>query len=135
MRLKKAVADLIHLERICRIATAGPEGMPHLVPVCQIVDEGRIYFASAIKGRKVDNLKANPQVTICVDLYSEAWANIKGVMVQGRATLIGPGPRFRKIRRLLYMKYSQYEGRAPLGEDDSIIVEVTPTHAFTWGLD
>ncbi len=135
MRLKKALADLINLERICRVATAGPGGMPHAVPVCQVVDDGKIYFASDVKGRKMANLEANPQVAVTVDLYYEAWARLSGVMVQGRVTLIRKGPRFRRIRQMLYDKYPQYPVRAPLDESDSVIVEVTPTHVFTWGLE
>jgi nitroimidazol reductase NimA-like FMN-containing flavoprotein (pyridoxamine 5'-phosphate oxidase superfamily) len=134
MRMKKAVADLVHRERICRVATAGTSGMPHLVPVCQVVEDGKIYFASGKDGRKVLNVVANPRVAVTVDLYSEAWAHLKGVMVQGDATLIEKGPRFRKIRALLYEKYPQYPDDAALDESDSVIVEVAPTRVFTWGL-
>jgi hypothetical protein len=56
-------------------------------------------------------------------------------MVQGKASLIERGPRFRKIRSLLYKKYPQYPSEAALDESDSIIVEVTPTRIFTWGME
>jgi nitroimidazol reductase NimA-like FMN-containing flavoprotein (pyridoxamine 5'-phosphate oxidase superfamily) len=134
MRLTKKVAELIHRERVCRVATAGPGGMPHLVPVCQVVAGGKIYFGSGTDGRKVENLKANPQVAVTVDLYSEAWSHLKGVMVQGRARLIPRGPQFNRIRALLYAKYPQYPREAALAPSNSVIVEVTPTHVFTWGL-
>jgi nitroimidazol reductase NimA-like FMN-containing flavoprotein (pyridoxamine 5'-phosphate oxidase superfamily) len=135
MRIKKAAADLLRLERIARVATAGPGGLPHVVPVCQVLVDGRVYFASGTQGRKVKNLEANPQVSVVVDVYAEAWGGLRGVMVQGRAALITRGPRFRKIRRLLYEKYLQYPDDAAIDESDSVIVEVTPTHVFTWGLD
>ncbi len=135
MRLKKAVADLIEWERVCRVATADEAGMPHLVPVCHVIAGGKIYFASGNDGRKVLNLKANARIALTVDLYSEAWANLKGVMVQGTATLIEKGPRFRKTRALLYRKYPQYPDEAALDESDSVIVEVTPTHVFSWGME
>ena len=80
------------------------------------------------------NVRANPRVAVTVDLYSEAWAHLKGVMVQGDATLIEKGPRFRKIRALLYEKYPQYPDDAALDESDSVIVEVAPTRVFTWGM-
>src|SRR5438309_11484837 len=67
MRMTKATARLIERERVCRVATAGGRGMPHLVPVCQALGGGKIYFASGNDGRK---------------------AHLKGVMVQGRARLI-----------------------------------------------
>jgi len=68
-----------------------------------------------------------------VDFYSDAWESLKGVMVQGSAKLIEKGPRFRKIRQRLYMKYPQYPRDAALDEKDSVIVEGAPTRVFSWG--
>jgi hypothetical protein len=56
-------------------------------------------------------------------------------MVQGTARLIERGPRFKRARARLYAKYPQYAKEAALSPSDSVIVEVTPTHVFTWGLD
>ena len=135
IKLKKVVARLIERERVCRVGTAGPGSRPHVVPVCHVLADTKIYFGSGKDGRKVQNLRANPRVTVTVDLYSEDWAHIKGVMVQGTVRIIERGPQFRKIRRLLYTKYPQYPSEAALDESDSVIIEVTPTHALTWGLD
>jgi uncharacterized protein len=135
MRLKKAVARLIEGERVCRVATSSPNGMPHLVPVCHVLVNGNIYFGSGDDGQKVLNLRANPRVAVTFDLYSDAWDHIKGVMVQGTTTLIEKGPRFRKIRAVLYRKYPQFPDEAALEESDSVIVEVTPTRVFSWGLE
>ena len=135
MKLKKSVAELIQWERVCRVATTGRRGMPHLVPVCHVLHGGKIYFASGDDGRKVKNLKENPRITVTVDCYSDAWAGLKGVMVQGRARLIERGPRFRKIRALLYKKYPQYPREAAIGESDSVVIEVAPARVFSWGVD
>ena len=135
MRLKKSLAELIEWERVCRVATAGRRGMPHLVPVCHVVHGGKIYFGTGNDGRKVENLKENPRVALTVDLYSEAWSNLKGVMVQGRAKLIERGPRFKKVRARLYKKYPQYPREAALDPSDSVVVEVTPARVFSWGVD
>jgi PPOX class probable F420-dependent enzyme len=135
MRLNKTVSKIIERERVCRVATVNADGMPHLVPVCSTLAEGKIYFGSSPDGRKVKNLEANPSCTVTVDLYAEDWGSLKGVMVQGRAALIAKGPRFRRARALLYRKYPQYETDAALDEKDSVIVEVTPTAVFSWGLD
>jgi nitroimidazol reductase NimA-like FMN-containing flavoprotein (pyridoxamine 5'-phosphate oxidase superfamily) len=135
MRLKKKVAQLIERERVCRVATVSAEGMPHLVPICAVVADGKIYFGSGNDARKVKNLAGNPRIAVTVDLYSDDWAHIKGVMVQGTSALIARGPRFRKLRGLLYRKYPQYATEAAMEESDSVIVEVTPTAVFAWGLD
>lgn len=133
MRLRKAEARFIQWERVCRVATVGEDGWPHNVPVCHVLEGGRLYFASGIDARKVLNLRAIPRVTLTIDLYSDHWEDLKGVMVQGTAKLIEKGPHFRRIRALLYKKYPQYPDEAALDEKSSVIVEVTPTHVFSWG--
>ena len=56
-------------------------------------------------------------------------------MVQGTAKLIERGPRFKQARDRLYRKYPQYRNEAAIAPSDSVVIEVTPTHVFTWGLD
>ena len=46
MRLKKDLANLIARERVCRVATAGAARVPHVVPVCHVLRDGKLYFAS-----------------------------------------------------------------------------------------
>ena len=135
MRLKSSLAKLVEWERVCRVATAGAAGVPHVVPVCHVLKNGKLYFASETGARKIRNLRENPHVTVTVDLYSDDWANLKGVMIQGTAVLIAKSPRFRTIRRVLYAKYPQYPDMSAIGERDSVIVEVTPRRAFSWGMD
>jgi PPOX class probable F420-dependent enzyme len=134
-RLTKPQAQFLALERVCRVATAGAGGRPHLVPVCHVVAGGKVYFASGDDARKVENLRENPLVTVTCDIYSDHWATLKGVMVQGRARLIERGPRFQRVRKLLYRKYPQYPREAAISPSDSVIVEVTPVRVFTWGFD
>lgn len=133
MRIAKKVLKLLAQERVCRVATVGRDGTPHLVPVCHVVHDGKIYFGSG-DGRKVANLRDNPHIAVTVDLYAEDWSHLKGVMVQGTAALIARGPGFTRARAWLYAKYPQYEAEAALSPADSVIVEVTPTRVFTWGL-
>jgi PPOX class probable F420-dependent enzyme len=134
-QLTKALADFVAWERVCRVATAGSAGVPHVVPVCHVLAGGKVYFASGDDARKVHNLKDNPRVTVTVDLYSDHWGTLKGVMIQGRARLIERGSRFRRIRDLLYRKYPQYPREAAISPTDSVVVEVTPTRVFSWGFD
>jgi PPOX class probable F420-dependent enzyme len=135
MRISKKVAKLIAHERVCRVATAGDGGVPHVVPVCHVMAGDKIYFGSGDDARKVANLRANPHIALTIDLYAEDWSHLAGVLVHGTATLIERGPRFTQARARLYAKYPQYEADAALSPSDSVIVEITPTRIVTWGLD
>jgi PPOX class probable F420-dependent enzyme len=134
-KLTATLADFVACERVSRVATAGKAGMPHLVPVCHVVAGGKVYFASGDDARKVKNLGENPRVTLTVDLYSDHWGTLKGVMIQGRARLIEGGPRFRRVRDRLYRKYPQYPREAAISPSDSVAIEVTPTRVFSWGFE
>ena len=134
-RLSKRVAKLLGAERVCRVATVGEAGIPHLVPVCHVLVNDRLYFGSGDDARKVLNLHQNPRLAVSVDLYTEDWSHLRGVMLQGTAKLVRRGPAFTRARKRLYAKYPQYAREAALSVADSIIVEVTPTHVFSWGLD
>jgi len=135
MRLNKKLAKLIAQERVCRVATAGADGQTHLVPVVHVLAGDKIYFGSGDDARKVTNLRENPKIAVTIDLYSDDWAQIRGVMVQGTAKLIERGPRFKQARARLYDKYPQYAKEAAISPSDSVIVEITPTHVFSWGFD
>lgn len=135
MRLKKAVSQLLQLERVCRVATADRSGASHLTPVCQVVADGKIYFAIGRDSRKFANLRRNPRLAVLVDIYTEDWPRLVGALIEGPATLIERGPRFRKIRKLLYEKYPQYPGESAVEEGESVIVEMMPQRATSWGTD
>ncbi len=134
MRLKKAVAKMLERERICRVATADGAGRPHVVPVCHVVHGGKIYFATERGSRKIRDLEANPRAAVAVDVYSEEWAHLLGVTVQGTVRLIRAGSEFRALRKRLYDKYPQYPEEAAISERDDVFVEVTPTQVSEWGL-
>jgi nitroimidazol reductase NimA-like FMN-containing flavoprotein (pyridoxamine 5'-phosphate oxidase superfamily) len=117
------------------VATATAQGVPHVVPVCLVVEAGRLYFASAKTGRKMRDLRANPHVAVSADEYTEAWGRLRGLVVSGTARVHARNPTFRRIRRRLYAKYPQYRDEAALGDRDSVVIEVTPQRVFAWGFD
>jgi PPOX class probable F420-dependent enzyme len=134
VRLSGKILAFIRSQRVARVATVGPDGTPHNVPVCVVFASGRLYFASDKKARKVRNLRARPTVALAFDEYGENWKNLRGVMVVGRAAVVDHGAVFQRVRRALYRKYKQYARMAPLEEGQSVIVGVTPTETFSWGL-
>ena len=133
--LSGVAADFVARERVCRVATSSAQGQPHLVPVCHVVAGGKVYIGSANDGAKVRNLRANARITVTVDLYSDHWGSLKGVMIQGRGKLIERGPGFQRARKKLYAKYAQYAKEAAIAPSDSVIIEVTPKHVYAWGLE
>lgn len=133
MTLTKTERDFVASMRVVRVATVDPDGIPHNVPVCPLMEKDRIFFATERTARKNRNIRTNPNVTLVFDEYTEAWDYLRGVMIQGTARVVSAA-EFRRLRKRIYAKFSQYESKAALGERDSVIVEVKPERKFSWGL-
>jgi nitroimidazol reductase NimA-like FMN-containing flavoprotein (pyridoxamine 5'-phosphate oxidase superfamily) len=134
MKLTAKEKDFVECLRVARVATVSADGVPHNVPVCPVLEKNKIYFGTERHARKVRNIDGNPKVTVVFDEYTEAWDYLRGVMFQGKARIVNT-KEFRGLRKKIYDKYSQYEDSAPLGERDSVIVEVTPERKFSWGFE
>jgi pyridoxamine 5'-phosphate oxidase family protein len=76
--------EFLRSQRICRLATVGPSGWPHAMPVMySLADDGSFEFDA--DGVKLRNLTAEPRSALVVD----AGGPKRGVSVQGRAEVIG----------------------------------------------
>ena len=104
-----------------RLATAGADGRPHVVPVCFAIDEHTLYFAVDFKPKRSTNLKrlrniaANPAVSILVDHYEDDWNRLWWVRVDGDARVVTGKAEAQRAVKLLVARYSQYRANAPAG--------------------
>ncbi len=80
-----AELEFLRSQRIARLATAGPTGWPHVVPVMYTMNEdGSLDFD--VDGVKLRNLQQESRAAMVVD----AMGPRRGVAMQGRVELIGP---------------------------------------------
>src|SRR5207245_8935807 len=97
-RLTGKLAEFVQWERVCRVATTGAAGIPHVVPVCHALSGGKLLIASGDTARKVKNIAENARVTVVVDAYSDTWRTLRGVMFRRRPRVTARGPPFRRGR-------------------------------------
>jgi pyridoxamine 5'-phosphate oxidase family protein len=78
-----AELEFLRTQRLARLATVGPTGWPHVVPVMfKLTVAGDFEFDA--DGVKLRNLMAEPRAALVVD-----GAPKRGVSVQGLASVIG----------------------------------------------
>jgi PPOX class probable F420-dependent enzyme len=116
--------------RVARLATVGPEGRPHLVPVTFAADGDAIYIAvdhkpkTTVNLKRLRNIARDPRVAVLADHYEEDWSRLWWVRADGRAAIIGPGDAaWGRPADLLAARYAQYRERRP--EGPVIAIEVT----------
>ncbi len=73
--------------RTVHVASLHPDGRPHLVPMWYVVEEGNVVFRSFTVSQKIRNLRRDPRLSVLVE-RGEAYAELQGVMIQGRARLV-----------------------------------------------
>ncbi|MBE9374936.1 TIGR03668 family PPOX class F420-dependent oxidoreductase [Saccharopolyspora sp. HNM0983] len=119
MRITRAQArDRFARGRVARMASADAGGRPHLVPVVFAVVEDVIVTAvdhkpkSTARLKRLDNIAANPAVSLLVDHYAEDWNLLWWVRVDGSAR-VGTAAEHPELVDALVAKYEQYRQQRP----------------------
>ena len=83
MLFTDAEVEFLKTQRLARLATVGPTGWPHVVPVMyRLTDDGAFEFDA--DGVKLRNITSEPRAALVVDGSPK-----RGVAVQGRTEVIG----------------------------------------------
>jgi PPOX class probable F420-dependent enzyme len=116
-------------ERRGYLATMGPDGYPHLIPICFTWAGDVIWTAVDAKPKRdgkvqrVKDIEAKSQVAFTVDRWNEDWSRLAWLQARGRATVLSEGPESKKATSALKSKYPQYNGTRLTGPVIRIDVE------------
>ncbi len=111
--------------RVARLATVTSVGHPHIVPVT-FAQSGTDSLVTAIDHKpkrttalaRLENIAANPVVSLLVDHYADDWTQLWWSRADGHATVLKPGIQDRRrdagIARLVE-RYPQYREHPPAG--------------------
>ncbi|MGH2863343.1 MAG: TIGR03668 family PPOX class F420-dependent oxidoreductase [Solirubrobacteraceae bacterium] len=112
---------------VARLATVGSAGQPHLVPITfALVDESTLVTAVDHKPkrttalRRLQNIEANPRVSVLVDHYEDDWERLWWVRADGLARVCKAAPA--GAAEALVERYAAYRERPPGGP--FIVVEI-----------
>lgn len=119
------------LERamVYRMATAGADGAPHLIPIWGAWVDDRWYVEGG-RTRWKRNLRANPQLAINAEFGDEV------VLVEGRARELGHGDLGPDLARTILGGYAKYKAIGyeadPANWSGGGLWELRPLKAFAW---
>jgi len=121
--------------RVARLATVGPDGRPHLVPIVFVVTGDVVW--SAVDGKpkstralkRLANIAVNPAVSVLVDHYDDDWSQLWWVRADGTAQVVEVGePGTDEALDALAAKYPQHAADRPAGP----LVRVAVTRWTAW---
>jgi general stress protein 26 len=126
--------EFLKSQKILRLATIGPSGNPHIVPVWYMYDNDKFYVGTNTKTRKAKNIKKNSKVSFCIDIGIKS-PDIVGMMGIGRAKLILKADIVKQLAEkilLRYFKNMRNQSAQQLLHQTDCIIEITPKKITNW---
>src|SRR4051812_21075524 len=78
--------ELVDSERIVTVASFGPRGWPHLMPLWYVPRDDGIWVYTYAKSQKVRNLERDPRATLLIETGHE-YAELRGVEIEAEAEI------------------------------------------------
>lgn len=101
--------DFLETGHTLQVATIDGDGYPHLAPMWYVIRDGKIVFRSFTKSQKIVNLRRNPKLSVLLET-GEGYAELRGAMIRGTATLVEDRDFVLDIYRGLAAKYEMIGG-------------------------
>ena len=129
-------AEFLAAERTLQVASIGPDGVPHLVPMWFNVIEGRIAMWTYAKSQKAANLRRDPRLA-CLAEAGETYGELRGVSITGRAELHDDYDTVYRVGEALFGRYQgamTHASRAGVEAEarKRVAVFIEPVKTVTW---
>ncbi len=132
------VAEFLANRLLGRLATAAPDGQPHVVPVWFLWEEGAAWISSYRSTRKAIDIQANNKCALVVDIENPR-EGLTAVVLEGRAELITIPPTLVRERiERIYKKYLGVDGlneidpQTWLNSPENVLIKLNPTRVKAW---
>src|SRR5947207_347363 len=77
---------LIEDQRVVAVASLGPRGWPHVMPLWYVPRSGEVWIYTYAKSQKVRNLERDPRATLLVETGHE-YAELRGIQIEAEAEI------------------------------------------------
>jgi nitroimidazol reductase NimA-like FMN-containing flavoprotein (pyridoxamine 5'-phosphate oxidase superfamily) len=91
-------------QRTVRLATCGPDGLPHVVPLWYVWFDSTLFMNSTLGNVTIRNLHAHPRVAGIVD-DGESYEELRGVLLHGMVEPADDDPRIQTVSDRWSRKY------------------------------
>ena len=138
--VEQSTLEFIRSHRVARLATTSVDRQPAVIPICYVFDGERIYTPIDEKPKSVDagslkrvrNIRANPNVALVVDDYSEDWNELVYVLISGTAEIISAADHASEHPRAVEMLRAKYRQYRSMKLEERPIIKITPARIRRW---
>jgi nitroimidazol reductase NimA-like FMN-containing flavoprotein (pyridoxamine 5'-phosphate oxidase superfamily) len=102
------VAEILDAGRELVLASIRPDGAPHASTTNYASDGLRIYCTISLDSQKAHNIRHDSHVAYVVNAPYRSWAEIRGVSIEGEASMLDDPVEQRLASTLLLRKYPEF---------------------------
>lgn len=84
--------EFLQSERVCRVASVGGDGAPHVTPLWFIWDGTHLWLNSIVRSQRWVDLQNQPRTAVVIDGGVE-FIDLHGVEIEGSVEPVGDIPR------------------------------------------
>lgn len=127
--------ELLDISRVARLATVGPGGQPHIVPVVCARIGGRFAIAidekpkSTTRLARLRNIARDARVSLLFDRYDDDWSKLAWVRIDGVATVLERGDAWPDALAALRRRYPQ---QAAMDLESRPLIAITALQVRGW---
>ena len=114
---------------IAVVASSGPTGKPHAMPIWYAWRDGRVLFHTGKDSKKMRNLRKNPRVTVVIATKT---APYKVAVIEGTGRELPGDKELGRTVAIHYLGERQGAAYAERSGEPGALVEVTPTKIISW---
>ena len=139
MTTLEEVRPRLEAARAGHLATASPDGDPHLIPVVFALVGDHVYIAidekpkTTLRLRRLTNIESNPKFALLVDHYDDDWNQLWWILLRGPAGVLWPAEwevaEAAEAISALRAKHPQYES---MGLEERPLLKLTPDRVTRW---
>lgn len=102
------VADILHRGKELVLASIRPDGTPHASTMNYASDGLRTYCAISLDSQKAHDIREHANVAYAINTPYSSWADIQGVSVDAKASMLHKSDELRQVSDLLLKKYPEF---------------------------
>jgi PPOX class probable F420-dependent enzyme len=132
------IRDFLDEQKTMSVATIGPNGRPHLVPLWYVPEGEELIGWTFAKSQKAKNLERDPHATVQVEDGVE-YQELRGVMFECDVTVEREPERVAEYGRKIFQRYGGGDDLAPEAAEmvdrqaaKRVGMRFNPTRTVSW---
>lgn len=124
---KAQILEILDGARDLTLATVREDGYPQATTVSFVHDGLIIYFGCGSSSQKARNIRRSDKVSLAVSLPYEAWEDIRGLSLGGRARIVADPAEIEGVFQAMTVKFPQISQYAEAVPDEAMtVVRIEP---------